>query len=358
MPATGGGPGTIGGGSGATGGGTSSTTGGGGGGGGGGGTVDSIPDHAFMAGDAGTWRLTDRSYPGQLPYYFADVVGRSPTQLWVASPFGDVWFFNGSSSWTAAYDDNGGGDDFRDLATTAGGVVAAGGLGRLLICTGNCSAPNSFFGVDRRGYDFRHLCVDGERIYAVGRRSVGAESAILFRWESPAWTELPVPPEATMFSSCAALSDGSLLLSGNDLWKRSPSGEYVKETFRPEQSSSVITWNGLVGTDDGHLYATGSPSTIAERRSDGTWKQIFEITGADDGLYGGVPLSDGTILFYGGPPMPRVVLSGSTFTTFPDPVSFRVMGAWAPDMNHQWLAGSRIDDFRRTQVAVLIEATK
>jgi hypothetical protein len=333
------------GGGGATGGGTGggTTTGGGSGGGGtttggGGGSTDPLPNYGSAAGAANGWTLTDQVPPGQRPYYYNAIRGIDATHLWVTGPFGDVWFFNGNATWTLAYDDPTSSLVFEDLAVTSAGLVAVAGPERLLTCAANCNLPGSFDGPPRTGLSMKGLCTRGTELYAVG--SDASQNGVLFQYANNAWSQLTLSPAMPKLESCHVMADGSVLLGGSSLWRRDAAGTITEEIVRPAFSLAPLVWTRFVESD-ARIFAMGTFSRIAQRRPDASWKAVYEPTAGGNGLFDAWPLGNQDILFVGGPPSTRIVLSGTTFTRLPDPVDFTAFGVWAADANTTWLAGER-----------------
>ena len=323
------------------GGGGGSTGGGTGGGattGGGGGAIDPLPNYASAVGAANGWTLTDQVPPGQRPYYYNAIRGTDATHLWVTGPFGDVWFFNGNATWTLAYDDPTSDLVFEDLAVTSAGLVAVAGPERLLTCAANCNLAGSFDGPPRTGRAMKGLCTRGTDLYAVG--SDASQNGVLFRYASNAWSELTLSPTMPKLESCHVMADGAVLLGGSSLWRRDPAGAITEEIVRPAFSVAPLVWTRFV-ENDARLFAMGTFSRIAQRRPDASWKAVYEPTNGGSGLFDAWPLGNQDILFVGGPPSTRIVLSGTTFTRLPDPVDFTAYGVWAADPNTTWLAGEK-----------------
>jgi hypothetical protein len=258
----------------------------------------------------------------------------------VTGPFGDVWFFNGNATWTLAYDDPISDLVFEDLAVTSTGLVAVAGPERLLTCATNCNLAGSFDGPPRIGRAMKGLCTRGTDLYAVG--SDGSQNGVLFQYANSAWSELTLSPPLTKLESCHVLADGSVLLGGASLWHRDNAGAITEElVVRPSFSVAPLVWTRFVESD-ARIFAMGTFSRIAQRRPDASWKAVYEPTNGGNGLFDAWPLP-GTqdILFVGGPPSTRIVLSGTTFTRLLDPLDFTAFGVWAADANTTWLAGER-----------------
>ena len=308
--------------------------------GGGGGAVDPLPNYGSAAGTANGWTLTDQIPPGQRPYYYNAIRGLDATHLWVTGPFGDVWFFNGTSTWTVVFDDALDSSlVFEDLAVTDGGMVAVAGPERLLTCSANCDQTGSFDGPPRPNKRMKGLCTRGSSLFAVGNDNV-AGRGVLFEYTNNAWTELTNTPALTALESCHVLSDGSLLLGGASLWHRDGAGMVSEELVRPAFAVAPLVWTRFVESDS-RVFAMGTFSRIAQRRPDASWKAVYEPAAGGNGLYDAWPLGSQDILFVGGPPNTRLMLSGTTFTRLPDPVDFTAFGVWALDANTHWVAGER-----------------
>lgn len=339
--ATGGG---TGGGS-ATGGGTAtgggSNTGGGAATGGGGGSSDPLPNYGSAAGLAGAWTLTDQVPAGQRPYYYNAVRGLDAAHLWLTGPFGDVWFFDGNATWTLVYDDTLDSSlVFEDLAVTSSGMVAVAGPERLLTCSANCNVANAFDGPVRTGKRMKGLCTRGTQLFAVGT-DTAANHGVLFEYANNAWTELPLTPAPVSLESCHVLADGTVLLGGPSLWRRSAAGALTQEAVsQPAFTLAPLVWTRFVESQ-GRVFAMGTYARIAQRRPDNSWKAIYEPTNGGSGLFDAWPFPNGDVLFVGGPPNTRLLLSGTTFTRLPDPIDFTANGVWALDENTHWLAGMR-----------------
>lgn len=312
---------------------------GGGGGGGGGGTVDPLPNYVSVAGTANGWTLTDQLPTGQRPYYYSSIRGTDATHLWVAGPFGDVWFFNGSSTWTLVYDDPDSSLVLEDLIITSSGLIAVAARDRLLTCAANCTAAMSFDGPPRTGKYLRGLCTRGTSLYAVGSDTTSG-NGVLFEYTNNAWSEVALPIAVGVLSSCHVLSDGRVLLGGGSIWRRETSGALTEEVVRPSFGVPPLVWQRFVESD-GRVFAMGTFSRIAQRRPDESWKPVYEPQSGGTGLFDAWPLGNQDILFVGGPPSTRIILSGTTFTRLPDPVDFTAFGVWALDANTHWLAGER-----------------
>ncbi len=353
------GGGTIGGGSGGGavgGGGAGGGSGGGGSIGGGGGAVDPLPNYVSVAGNAGDWTLTDQIPTGQRPYYYSSIRGTDATHLWVAGPFGDVWFFNGSTTWTLVYDDMLDSSlVFEDLAITSSGLVAVAGPERLLTCPANCTAAMSFDGPTRPGKYMRGLCTRGTSLFAVGSDTASG-NGVLFEYANNAWTELTLSMTLPILNSCQVMSDGSLLLGGPSLWRREANGAITEELVRPAFAVPPLVWTRFVESD-GRIFAMGTFSRIAQRRPDASWKAVYEPAAGGSGLFDAWPLGNQDILFTGAPPSTRIILSGTTFTRLPDPVDFTAYGVWALDTNTHWLAGERLVG-TSNRAAFVVKATR
>jgi hypothetical protein len=329
---------TNGGGTGGTGGGAVGG-GGGAGGGGGGGSLDPLPNYGSAAGTANAWTLTDQLPTGQRPYYYNAIRGQDATHLWVTGPFGDVWFFNGSNTWTLVYDDATSSLVLEDLAITSAGLVAVAGPERLLTCASNCDQPSSFDGPTRTGKYMRGLCTRGTSLFAVGADTVSGQG-VLFEYANNAWTQLTLTPMVSALQSCHVLSDGSVLLGGASLWRRENTGALTEEVVQPAFTTPPLAWHRFVESE-GRIFVAGTFSRIAQRRPDATWKAVYEPQSGGSGIFDAWPLGNQNILFVGSPPSTRVMLSGTTFTRLPDPVDFTAFGVWALDANTHWLAGER-----------------
>lgn len=368
----GGGAVTGGGGGAATGGGGTATGGGGGGGGavtgggsggggavtggGGGGSMDPLPNYGSAAGLAGTWTLTDQFPPGQRPYYYNAIRGLDATHLWLTGPFGDVWFFDGGTTWTLVYDDTVSDLVFEDLAVSSAGVVAVAGPERLLTCAANCNVANAFDGPVRTNKRMKGLCTRGTQIFAVGTDTAAAHG-VLFEFVNSAWTELSLSPAPTALDSCHVQADGTVLLGGGpNLWRRDAAGALTQEVVeRPAFSIAPLVWTRFVESE-GRVFVMGTFARIAQRRPDLTWKAVYEPTNGGQGLFDAWPLPNQEVLFVGGPPNTRVLLSGTTFTRLPDPADFTANGVWASDGNTHWLAGARV--INTNSSAFVIKATR
>lgn len=352
------GGGTVGGGAGG-GGATGGGAGGGavgGGGGGGGGAVDPLPNYLSAVGAANGWTLTDQLPTGQRPYYYNAIRGRDATHLWVTGPFGDVWFFNGSTTWTLAYDDALDSSlVFEDLAVTSAGVVAVAGPERLLICAANCDQPMSFDGPPRPNKRMYGLCTRDTALFAVGTDS-STGRGVLFEYANNTWTELTLTPALAALESCHVLADGSLLVAGASIWHREASGALTEELVRPAFAVAPLAWTHFVESD-GRIFVMGTFARIAQRRPDASWKAVYEPAAGGNGLFDAWPLGNQDILFVGGPPHTRLLLSGTTFTRLPDPVDFTAFGVWALDANTHWLAGER-QLTTSNRAAFVIKATR
>lgn len=310
--------------------------------GGGGGSTDPLPNYGSAAGLAGAWTLTDQVPPGQRPYYYNAVRGLDATHVWLTGPFGDVWFFDGNATWTLVYDDTLDSSlVFEDLAITSAGLVAVAGPERLLTCSANCNLANAFDGPVRTGKRMKGLCTRGTQLFAVGTDTV-AGRGVLFEYASNTWAEVPLTPAPVSLESCHLLSDGTLLLGGPSLWRRDGAGALTQEAVaRPAFTLAPLVWNRFVESE-GRVFAMGTYSRIAQRRPDLTWKAVYEPTNGGSGLFDAWPLPNAEVLFVGGPPNTRLLLSGTTFTRLPDPVDFTANGVWALlDGNTHWLAGMR-----------------
>lgn len=355
---SGGGGGAVTGGGSATGGGNvtggGSTTGGGAATGGGGGGGDTLPNYVSVQGTSGGWTLTDRVPSGQRPYYYNAIRGRSASELWVAGPFGDVWFFDGTTGWTLVQDDSVGSLVYEDVAITSSGLVAVTGPERLLTCPANCNLANSFSGGPITGKHFQKLCVRGDRLFAVGV-NVSTSKGVLSEYVNNAWMEHSLPSTIPALESCHVLADGRVLLGGASLWVGTPGMTWSTETISPAFGLAPLVWTRIVEAE-GRVFAMGTFGRIAQRRADGTWKPIYEPSSGGAGFFDAAPLGNGDVLFVGDQPSPRVLLSGTTFTRLPDPVDFRVRGVWASDANHHWLAGERT--LNVSSDAFVIEASK
>ncbi len=348
--------GQAGGGGTATGGGGSTATGGGGTatGGSGGGTTDPLPNYGTALGAANAWTLTDQFPAGQRPYYYTAIRGQDATHLWVTGPFGDVWFFNGTTTWTLVYDDSIGSLVLEDLAVSSAGVVAVAGPERLLTCASNCDQAMSFDGPPRPNKHLKGLCTRGTSIFAVGRDSA-LSKGVLYEFANNAWTELTLTSPPPSFESCHVLGDGTLLLGGSSLWHRDSTGALTEEVVQPAFALAPLAWTRFVESD-GRVFAMGTFSRIAQRRPDATWKAVYEPANGGSGFFDAWPLGNQDILFAGAAPSARVLLSGTTFTRLPDPVDFTVNGVWAAGSNTHWLAGAR--QINSNSSAFVIKATR
>jgi hypothetical protein len=347
--------GSGGGGGGVTGGG--SATGGGATGGGGttgGGAPDTLPNYVSVQGTPGGWALADRIPQGQRPYNYNAIRGRSSTELWVAGPFGDVWFFDGATGWTLVQDDVVGDLVYEDLAITSTGLVAVSGPERLLTCPANCNLANSFSGGPITGKRFRKLCVRDTRLFAVGV-NVSTSKGVLYEYTNAVWSEVPLPSSITALESCHVLGDGRVLLGGASLWVGTPGMTWSLEPLTPAFGLAPLVWTRMVEAE-GRVFAMGTFGRIAQRRANGTWKPIYEPSSAGAGFFDAWPLGNGDVLFVGDQPNPRVLLSGTTFTRLPDPVDFLAHGVWASDATHHWLAGERAIGVNRA--AFVLEASQ
>lgn len=316
--------------------------------------MDPLPNYGSAVGTANGWTLTDQLPTGQRPYYYNAIRGLDATHLWVTGPFGDVWFFNGSNTWTLAYDDALDSSlVFEDLAVTSAGLVAVAGPERLLTCATNCDQLNSFDGPPRPNKRMKGLCTRGTSLFAVGSE---ASQGVLFEYANNAWTQLTITPALTSLESCHVLSDGTLLLGGSSLWHRASTGAVTEELVRPNFAVPPLQWTRIMESD-GRIFAMGTFARIAQRRPDASWKAVYEPAAGGNGLFDAWPLGNQDILFVGGPPHTRLLLSGTTFTRLPDPVDFTAFGVWALDANTHWLAGQR-EVTTSNRAAFVVKATK
>ena len=326
------------------------------GGGGGGGAVDPLPNYVAVAGAANGWTLTDQIPAGQRPYYYSAIRGTDATHLWIAGPFGDVWFFDGTSTWTLVYDDPESALVLEDLAITSSGMVAVAGPQRLLTCSANCDQPMSFDGPPRPNRYMRGLCTRGTSLYAVGSDTAQNNRGVLFEYANNAWSELSLPVTVPVLNSCHVMADGSVLLGGSSVWRREANGTITEELVRPAFAVPPLVWQRFVESD-GRIFVMGTFSRIAQRRPDTSWKPVYEPQQGGSGLFDAWPLGNQDILFVGAPPSHRVLLSGTTFTRLPDPVDFTAFGVWALDAYTHWLAGER-QISTSNRAAFVVKATR
>jgi hypothetical protein len=348
------------------GGGGGEIVGGGGGGGGGagdgggkgdggvgGGGQDEIPGYFSAGWDAGVWTLTEMNPPGQArPYYYTAIRGFA-SDLWLTGPWGDVWHSGGDGGWTLVHDDDVSDLEFGDLYVTDGGLVAVAGDQRLLVCPSRCDALGSFSGPRVTGVSFLRLCGRGDQLYAVGRRNgVG----VVFSYHQGDWSELLLSMSAGRLESCHALADGTLLLGGLDgLFRRDPDGTVIAEALRPNPSLYFVDWERFVESD-GRVFVMGWGKTVAQRRTDSSWKVVLSATSLGKDFLDAWPLSNGEVLFAGDSPFARAWLSGTTFRQLPDPPDFKTYSIWAVDEDTHYFAGSRVIGLDRT--AVVYKATR